>query len=144
MGVMIGCMDARTAGDVLRDELAGGTEKRALARRLAGDGADHTAIERWRAVLTRVQRGGEPKQEQARVVATRFRVKVRQPERRAAAKPADRLAALEAEVGELREGLELAGAAHDALLERVETLEAAAPRRGSAARGDASPRERKT
>lgn len=137
-----GRMDARTAGDVLREKLNNGMKKRELARSLAGQDASYTEIERWRGVLTRVQKGSEPKSEQAAIVAERFGVKIREPERERA-KPGDRLRALEDEVAELREALRLSGEAHDALHERVAALEKT-QRRARAKRAPATRQAAKT
>lgn len=110
----------QTAGDVLRLAAAEGAKTRGIARRLAGDGAEHREVERWRFVVDRAVRfGSEPDQRQAQRIATVFGVALRQPD----APTPDRLAALEARVADLTEALEVAKKANDRLRGRVLTLE---------------------
>lgn len=74
--------ELQTAGDILRNALAQGEGKRTIARRLAGQAADAQTIERWRAVVVRAERGGEPNEAQAETISDTFEVLVRRPPRR--------------------------------------------------------------
>lgn len=71
--------ELQTAGDILREALAQGEGKRTIARRLAGQAADAQTIERWRAVVVRAERGGEPNEAQAEAISDTFEVPVRRP-----------------------------------------------------------------
>lgn len=124
----LGMAELRTAGEVLRDALRDGTAKRALARKLAGFGADNTAIEAWRAVVVRAARGSEPNADQAAHIAETFGTNVRSLNGPQAERPRRGLAELEADVDALTVALEAARLAHRRLLRRVSALEKASPR----------------
>ena len=71
---------SQTAGDLIRAAVSDGESKRGLASRLAGDGADHKTIERWRFVVNRaVEKHAEPREAQADRVAEVFGTEVRGP-----------------------------------------------------------------
>lgn len=117
-------MSAVSAGEVLRTALAGGEGKRTLARRLAGEGADLAEIERWRAVVVRADRGGEPNELQAKRVAEVFDVEVQLPPLPAPTRR-DQLHRLE----EVEDALEVLGPELDRLADRVLALEQLLPSR---------------
>jgi len=104
----------KTAGDVLRDALADGQGKSTIARRLAGKGAGPAELERWRAVVVRADRGGEPREEIASHIGEVFGVAVSQPTHYQ--ERTNRLGALE-------EAIELLRPELTRLAERVEALE---------------------
>lgn len=116
-----------TAGDLIRQALMDGDGKRTLARKLAGPEGGLVEIERWRAVIVRAERGGEPNETQATRISESFGVAVRPPERTAkGAAAAERLRRLE----EVEEALNALGPELARLADRVEALELLArPRR---------------
>lgn len=109
---------AATAGRVLRDALGEGQPKRTIARMLAGPEADLAEIERWRAVVVRAERGGEPNEEQAARVGEAFGVEVVLPNRSTTTRR-DQLRRLE----EVEDALEALGPDLRHLADRVAELE---------------------
>lgn len=109
-----------TAGELIRQALMDGDGKRTLARRLAAPDHSLTAVERWRAVVVRAERGGEPAPELADHVGQVFGVKVQTPTRPAKTPSfGERMRRLE----ELEEALDALGPELARLSDRVEELE---------------------
>lgn len=119
-----------TAGELIRKALMDGDGKRTLARRLAAPDQSLTAVERWRAVVVRAERGGEPGPELAAHVGEVFGVEVRVPDRSAAtATRRDQLRRLE----EVEDALAALGPELERLAGRVARLERPGrPRKGQA------------
>ena len=111
-----------TAGDLIRQALADGETKLGLAKKIAGCNDDRDReVRRWRDVIVRVARGGEPQEPQAARIAEFFGVSEIERRRQGAAQ--DRLLSLEEAVAHLTDALEVSRRAYALLQRRVSALE---------------------
>lgn len=115
-----------TAGELIRNALAGGATELGLAKRLAGTNSH--GVQKWRFVVRRARQGAEPTGENAKHVAELFGVTIEQPQRQEVRKDlAARLEQVEAlavanqeRSQELRDAVELVGTAVEELASGIQ------------------------